>query len=161
MKVVLPRGNEARRGIGNDCQQALVEVQWGCMLCMSNQMSTCVTGFPLFSLRGWLMSGFRKSQRNGGSERNSVCSSLWKEKERKVKNIGAFKLLLTFRLESQLRKSSYRHTEQPPWWQGEGKWEENKIQKQCPPSRGDWKAAKSNYDCENLQTPRLSSQQTS
>lgn len=50
------------------------EMLWGRMLSVSNQMSTCVTGFPLFSQPEWPMSGFRKSERKRGSERNNVCS---------------------------------------------------------------------------------------
>lgn len=68
----------ACRGTGNDCQQAWegrrVKIQWGCMLSMSNQMSTCVTGLPLFSGPEWPVSGFQGSKKNGGREKNKVCS---------------------------------------------------------------------------------------
>lgn len=68
----------ACRGTGNDCQQAWegrrVKIQWGCMLSMSNQMSTCVPGLPLFSGPEWPVSGFQGSKKNGGRERNKVCS---------------------------------------------------------------------------------------
>lgn len=142
-----------RRGVGGG------ERLWGCMLCMSNQMSTCVTGFSLFSRPEWPMSGFRKSKRNRGRERNNVCSQLRKEKK-KGKNFWALDFCLRLESNHSYARVATNAQSSLPDDKG-GKFEVKKIQKQCPPSRVDWKAAKSNYDCENVQTPRFSSQQTS
>lgn len=99
---------------------------WGCVLSMSNQMSTCVTGFPLFSRPEWPMSGFRKSERK--KQRLLLIAKKEKKKGKESWSVRVFFFSLTLRLESRLRKGSYRRTEQSAWWQ-EGKMRGEKKKK--------------------------------
>lgn len=113
-------------------------------------------GFPFSVGQSGQCRGFERAR-----EREPTSAPNYeKRREKKRKNFRALDFCL--RLDSSHSYAGVATDTQSSLPDDKGeKWEVKKIQKQCPPSRVDWKAAKSNYDCENVQTPRLSSQQTS
>lgn len=114
-------------------------------------------GFPFAVSQSGQCRGFERT-RGAEGERETMSAPNYEkrdEEKKKEKNLWA--------LDFWLRKGSYWHTERPPppppplttmtmttTWRPKMRGE--KTLKQCPLSRPDWKAAKSNYDCENVQT---------
>lgn len=96
-------------------------------------------GFPFSVGQSGQCQDFKGARKMEGEKKQSLLLII--KEEEKTKESWSFRLLLMFKLVSQLCRGSYWHTEQSPWWQ-EGKMRGEKNTKTMSTKSGWLKSCK-------------------